>query len=217
MGTITRTLANNITTGGVILPSGINNTSLNNITSLPAAVPVGSLIKINTQSVTSGTPSSIESGAVFSSTYDNYIIVIRRINLSANGGLQFRIGDSGAYVTSGNRWAGSGAESGSGSSLVTGISNSSIMDLLGGTSASYHVNTSQDCLSGTIWVNNPFNSNRTSIHAEMSWENASDVDVHINNMAAHPNTDASYDRWTIFPSTGTFQATTHIDTYGVKV
>jgi len=38
MGAITRTLANNITTGGVILPSGINNTSISNVTSLPAGV-----------------------------------------------------------------------------------------------------------------------------------------------------------------------------------
>ena len=38
MGTITRTLANNITTGGIILPSGINNTSISNVTSLPAGV-----------------------------------------------------------------------------------------------------------------------------------------------------------------------------------
>jgi len=35
MGAITRTLANNITTGGVILPSGINNTSISNVTALP--------------------------------------------------------------------------------------------------------------------------------------------------------------------------------------
>ena len=38
MGAITRTLANNITTGGVILPSGINNTSISNVTTLPAGV-----------------------------------------------------------------------------------------------------------------------------------------------------------------------------------
>jgi len=38
MGTITRSLANNITTGGVILPSGINNTSISNVTSLPSGV-----------------------------------------------------------------------------------------------------------------------------------------------------------------------------------
>ena len=38
MGTITRTLANNITTGGVILPSGINNSSISNVTALPAGV-----------------------------------------------------------------------------------------------------------------------------------------------------------------------------------
>ena len=38
MGAITRTLANNITTGGVILPSGINNTSISNVTAMPAGV-----------------------------------------------------------------------------------------------------------------------------------------------------------------------------------
>jgi len=38
MGAITRTLANNITTGGVILPSGINNTSISNVTALPSGV-----------------------------------------------------------------------------------------------------------------------------------------------------------------------------------
>jgi len=38
MGAIKRGLANNITTGGVLLPSGINNTSLNNVTALPTGV-----------------------------------------------------------------------------------------------------------------------------------------------------------------------------------
>ena len=51
----------------------------------------------------------------------------------------------------------------------------------------------------------------------MAWENASDVDAHINNVGAHPNTDTSYDRWKLIcPSTSqTFEASTIIETYGV--
>jgi len=46
MGSITRTLANNITTGGVILPSGINNTSISNVTALPAAISTGKVLQV---------------------------------------------------------------------------------------------------------------------------------------------------------------------------
>jgi hypothetical protein len=98
---------------------------------------------------------------------------------------------------------------------VTGSSDSTIIDLLGGSSSTYHCNTTQDCLSGVIWVHNPYNSNRTSIHAEMAWENATDVKVHINNVAAHPNTNTSYDRWVMYPSSDYFAATTIIQTFGV--
>ena len=53
MGAITRTLANNITTGGVILPSGINNTSISNVTALPAGVGGKVLQVVSTQVETS--------------------------------------------------------------------------------------------------------------------------------------------------------------------
>ena len=173
----------------------------------------GSWILLNTQTVT-GTPSSVESGAVFSSTYDTYVIVIRRINFTANGGFYMYLGTSGSYTTSGYRWNGSGV-GGTGTSLITGDSNAPEISLLGGTGTSYHVNTTQDCLSGVIWVHNPYNSNRTSIHGELSWENATDLDAHINNIGAHPNTNTSYDRWKFAPSTGNFEATTIIQTFGV--
>ena len=173
----------------------------------------GSWVLIDTQTV-SGTPSSIESGAVFSSTYDTYVLVLRRMHFSANGGFYFYIGDSSAYVTSGYRWNASGV-GGTGSSLITGDSSDGEIQLLGGTSSTYHQNTSQDCVSGIIWVHNPYNSNRTSIHGELAWENASDLDAHINNISGHPNTDAQYDRWKLAPSTGNFETTTIVQTFGV--
>src|SRR5210317_1257084 len=52
MGTITRALANNITTGGVILPSGINNTSISNVTALPAGIG-GKVLQVVSTSTTS--------------------------------------------------------------------------------------------------------------------------------------------------------------------
>ena len=180
-----------------------------------ASGAAGSWVLLDTQTV-SGTPTSIEPGAIFSATYDDYVVVIARYNNVSGGGLHFQLGTSSAYTTSGYRWNGSGV-GGTGNSLLTGSSSDSIIDLLGGTSSTYHCNSSQDCLSGVIWVHNPFNSARTSVHAEMAWENASDVDAHINNVGAHPNTDTSYDRWKLIcPSTSqTFEASTIIETYGV--
>ena len=173
-------------------------------------------VKLNTQTV-SGTPTTIESGAVFSSTYDTYVIVIRRYNNVSGGGLHFQIGDSSAYVSSGYRWNVDGG-GGTGSALNSGVAGSSVIDLLGGTSSTYHMNSTQDVIGGVIWVHNPYNSARTQIHAELAWENATDVDAHIANVGGHPNTGASYDRWKmICPSSSqTFEATTIIDTYGVN-
>ena len=175
----------------------------------------GSWVLIDTQTV-SGTPTSIEPGAVFSATYDTYVVVIRRYNNASGGGLQFQLGTSGGYTTSGYRWNVDGG-GGTGSALNSGVAGSSVIDLLGGTSSTYHVNSSQDCLSGVIWVHNPFNSGRTSVHAELSWENATDLDAHIANVGAHPNTDTSYDRWKLICPSGsqTFEATTIIQTFGV--
>ena len=175
----------------------------------------GSWILLDTQTV-SGTPTTIEPGAVFSSTYDTYVIVIRRYNNVSGGGLQFQLGTSGGYTTSGYRWNVDGG-GGTGSALNSGVAGSSVIDLLGGTSSTYHVNSSQDCLSGVIWIHNPFNSGRTSIHAELSWENATDLDAHIANVGGHPNTNTQYDRWKLIcpSSSQTFEATTIIQTFGV--
>jgi hypothetical protein len=171
----------------------------------------GSWVLVDTQTA-SGNPSTLEPGAVFSATYDTYVVIIRRINLSDSGGLSLYIGTSGGFVTSGYYFAGSGV---SGGANDTYSGSASDIPLLGGTSSAYHCNTTADCLSGVIWFHNPFNSYRTSIHGEMSWENASDVRASINNFSAHPNTNASYDRWKLAPSSGTFQSNTIIQTFGV--
>ena len=175
---------------------------------LPAG---GSWVLLDTQTA-SGNPSTLESGAVFSATYDTYVMIIRRINLQTNGGLSLYIGTSSSFVTSGYKFGGSGVAGGANDTYSGSAGD---IPLLGGTSSAYHCNTTADCLSGVIWFHNPFNDYRTSIHGEMSWENASDLDASINNFSAHPNTSASYDRWKLAPSSGTFQSNTIIQTFGV--
>jgi len=70
MGSITRGLSNNITTGGVILPAGITNATVANITSFPNASG-GTLILLSTQTASASATISFTSG--LDSTYDEYI------------------------------------------------------------------------------------------------------------------------------------------------
>jgi hypothetical protein len=46
MGTITRSFANNLTTGGVLKADAFNNASLNNVTALNAAIATGNMVSI---------------------------------------------------------------------------------------------------------------------------------------------------------------------------
>jgi hypothetical protein len=71
MGSITRGLSNNITTGGVILPAGITNSSVSAVTSF-ANAPAGTLILLSTQTASSSANISFTTG--LDSTYDEYII-----------------------------------------------------------------------------------------------------------------------------------------------
>src|SRR6056300_775438 len=70
MGTITRALANNITTGGVVSASGISNTSVSAVTSLPAGCDVGDFVLISEQTASASASLSFTSG--IDSTYDAY-------------------------------------------------------------------------------------------------------------------------------------------------
>ena len=71
MGSITRGLSNNITTGGVILPAGITNASVSAVTSF-ANAPAGTLTLLSTQTASASATISFTTG--LDSTYDEYII-----------------------------------------------------------------------------------------------------------------------------------------------
>ena len=69
MGSITRSLSNNITTGGVILPAGITNSSVSAVTSF-ANASSGTLILLSTQTASNSATISFTTG--LDSTYDEY-------------------------------------------------------------------------------------------------------------------------------------------------
>jgi hypothetical protein len=69
MGSITRGLSNNITTGGVILPAGITNASVSAVTSF-ANASGGTLILLSTQTASASATISFTTG--LDSTYDAY-------------------------------------------------------------------------------------------------------------------------------------------------
>jgi hypothetical protein len=96
MGSITRSLSNNITTGGVILPAGITNSSVSAVTSF-ANASAGTLILINTQTASSSATISFTTG--LDSTYDVYIFNFINIHSSGdNAVFEFNGStDSGSY------------------------------------------------------------------------------------------------------------------------
>ena len=77
MGTITRSLSNNITTGGVILPAGITNDSVSAVTSF-ANASGGTLVLLSTQTASNSATISFTTG--LDSTYDVYEFKFININ-----------------------------------------------------------------------------------------------------------------------------------------
>jgi hypothetical protein len=82
MGSITRGLSNNITTGGVILPAGITNASVSAVTSF-ANASGGTLFLLSTQTASSSATISFTTG--LDSTYDEYIFKFINIHPSVDG------------------------------------------------------------------------------------------------------------------------------------
>jgi hypothetical protein len=88
MGSITRGLSNNITTGGVILPAGITNASVSAVTSF-ANASGGTLILLSTQTASSSATISFTTG--LNSTYDMYELHFINIRPATNDvGFQFQ-------------------------------------------------------------------------------------------------------------------------------
>ena len=94
MGTITRGFANNITTGGILLPGAVNNSSFDNVTSAPAgSVPSGGALNL-IQRQTGSNVSSINFTSLGS--YDTlWIIVEDYDNVTDGADLEFQVSTNG--------------------------------------------------------------------------------------------------------------------------
>jgi hypothetical protein len=70
MGTITRSFANNLTTGGVLKADAFNNASINNVTALNAAIATGNMVLLSSQTASASASISFTTG--IDSTYKQY-------------------------------------------------------------------------------------------------------------------------------------------------
>jgi hypothetical protein len=70
MGTITRSFANNLTTGGVLKAGAFNDASLNNVTALNVAIATGNMVLLSSQTASDSASISFTTG--IDSTYKEY-------------------------------------------------------------------------------------------------------------------------------------------------
>jgi len=93
MGSLTRTIGNSFTTNGVIKSSAIDNTTLSNVSALPAAIPAGSMVLLSTQTASASASISFTSG--ITSTYKEYMFIFNNIHASTQGQFQFQTSTDG--------------------------------------------------------------------------------------------------------------------------
>ena len=100
MGTITRSFANNLTTGGVLKAGAFNDASLNNVTALNAAIATGNMILLSSQTASASASISFTTG--IDSTYKEYQFYFINIhpatdntsfqfNMSTDGGSNYNV------------------------------------------------------------------------------------------------------------------------------
>jgi hypothetical protein len=89
MGAITRAAANNITTGGVILPAGINDASVASVTGLAQVSAGDGITLISSQTASSSASLSFTTG--IDSTYRTYMFKFINIHPSVNADVAFQM------------------------------------------------------------------------------------------------------------------------------
>jgi hypothetical protein len=93
MGAITRAAANNITTGGVILPAGINDASVASVTGLAQVSAGDGITLISSQTASASASISFTTG--IDSTYRTYMFKFINIYSSAGANFNFQANASG--------------------------------------------------------------------------------------------------------------------------
>jgi hypothetical protein len=157
MGSITRGLSNNITTGGVILPAGITNASVADVTSFSGVTGGATLTLLSTQTASASATISFTTG--LDSTYDEYIfkfinchpandVVDFQFNLSTDSGSNYNVTKTTTFFQALHTEADvTLLEYQSGNDLAQSTSFQNICDNLG--------NGADECVSGTLTLFNP--------------------------------------------------------------
>ena len=156
MGSITRGLSNNITTGGVILPAGITNSSVSAVTSF-ANASAGTLILLSTQTASNSANISFTTG--LNGTYDEYIFKFINVRPASNSNFTFNLStDSGSNynVTKTTTYFDAvHNESDSANFLVYETSNDLAQSTAFQSIATGVGNAADECVSGTFTLFNP--------------------------------------------------------------
>ncbi len=159
MGARTRAAANNFTTGGVILPAGINDASVASITELENTAPTGgAMTLISEQTASSSSSVSFTSG--IDSTYPIYkfdFINIHisntnqnlRINFSTDGGSNYNVAKTTTFIYTYHKEDGTGGTLGYDTSVDTASSTGDV-NIMFGTG-----NQNDESLSGSLFLYNP--------------------------------------------------------------
>ena len=150
--------ANAIT--GTLPAANINNTSIGNVTALPAAVDVGSVVKLQTQTASSASSITFTSTYI-TSTYKKYYLDYTNVIISSDGGniaatVSYDNGSN--YVTSGYYYHRIFSNSGTASNSLAssgGTNNSSLLML--GTGAGLGTSTDESG-SGRMTIFDPNSS-----------------------------------------------------------
>jgi hypothetical protein len=216
MGSITRGLSNNITTGGVILPAGITNSSVSAVTSF-ANASAGTLILLSTQTASSSATISFTTG--LDSTYDEYQFkfidihprtdfVTFQFNLSTDSGSNYNVTKT---TTSFNAYHN---ESDSGAAINYDVDNdlaqSTAFQLL---SVAIGSDADQN-LGGTLTLFNPSSTTYVK-HFIADFNNYSYHDYSIRDLTAgYGNTTSAVNAVQFKMSSGNFDGI--IKLYGVK-
>jgi hypothetical protein len=95
MGTITRSFANNLTTGGVLKADAFNNASINNVTALNAAVATGNMILVSSATASSSATIDFTLGSY--KEYQFYFVNIHPQNNSSEFQFQCSIDSGSTY------------------------------------------------------------------------------------------------------------------------
>jgi len=220
MGTITRNAANNFTTGGVILPAAINDTSVASISELENVAAGGAMTLISEQ--TASGSASIEFTSGIDSTYPIYRFEFINIHPATNL-VQFRLN----FTTDGTNFNVTKtttmfyayhAEDGS----STGFNYSSPRDLAQSTSDHNIVgagsdlgNANDDSCSGEVFLFNP--SSTTFVKHFMTKANSSSGEglPFTNYTAGYGNTTSAITGVKFVMSSGNIDSGT-IKLYGIK-